>query len=352
MLRDISIEEALEIRQDTVILDVRSPGEYKTATIPGAVNIPLLDNVERSLVGTCYKNKGPQAARYLAMEIVTPKLPALIHAVRKVAGGKPVVLFCWRGGERSFFMASILSFMGFKVYRVTGGFKAHRRYVRSYLARESVPLKAVVLHGLTGVGKTEVLHLLAEKKMPVLDLEGLACHRGSVFGKIGMPPSPSQKMFEALIVNTLKNMEKHGIFVVECESRRLGNLFVPESVMNSMKNGYNVLLYAPLRTRVERIKKIYTAGNGNIKVGIQSAVERLTKYLGRKKVAELKEQIERDNIEEVIEFLLTRYYDPLYGFPDEPSEVYDYCINTANLQEAVEKLQVFLSSLPEFSLSR
>ncbi|MTI82826.1 MAG: tRNA 2-selenouridine(34) synthase MnmH [Firmicutes bacterium] len=350
MFKDISFEEAINIK-DRIILDVRSPGEYATATVPGAINIPLLDNVERSLVGKTYKQKGAQEAKNLAMTIVSPKLPYIVDSVRQLSQGKPIVLFCWRGGDRSLFMANILSFMGLQVYRVVGGFKAHRSHVREYLERESLPLKAIVLHGLTGVGKTEILEVLAENNMPVLDLEGLSSHRGSVFGKIGMPPSPSQKMFEALIVEEFKKVRGFGVFLVECESRRLGNLMVPQSVMSCMKEGYSVLLYAPIKKRVARIKEIYVTQGRNGIIKLQNSVERLTKYIGLQKVEELKEGIQTGHLEEVIEYLLINYYDPLYGYPDKPSNEYDMSLNTKNIPETVENIISFVYRLPELSKS-
>jgi tRNA 2-selenouridine synthase len=350
MFKDISLEKAISLA-DKFILDVRSPGEYASATVPGAVNIPLLDNVERSLVGKAYKQRGPAEAKKLAMTIVSPKLPLIVDNVKRASRGKPIVLFCWRGGERSLFMANILSFMGMKVYRVTGGFKAHRRYVREWLERDQLPMKAVVLYGLTGVGKTEVLEALDQRNMPVLDLEGLSCHRGSVFGKIGMPPSPSQKMFEALIVERLKKAQECGVFLVECESKRLGNLMVPQSVMNSMQAGYKVLLYAPVAKRVQRIKEIYvTQGKEGI-MSLQNAVSRLTKYLGKEKVAQLNEGIAKGHLDEVTEYLLINYYDPLYGYPGSSSNEYDLSLNTENIPETVEKIIDFIYRLPEYSKS-
>lgn len=350
MFKDISIDKALQL-DEKVVLDVRSPGEYAKATVPGAINVPLLDNVERSLVGITYKEEGPEEAKNLAMEIVSPKLPSIINAVKDVCQKeKPIVLFCWRGGERSLFIANILSFMGFKVYRVTGGFKAHRRHVRDYFERESIPLKAVVLHGLTGVGKTEILEVLADRGLPVLDLERLSCHRGSVFGKIGMPPSPSQKMFEAVIMEELKKAERFGVFVVECESRRLGNLLVPQSVIQTMRAGYKVLLYAQIEDRVRRIKRIY-AGESGVKQSLQDAVNRLTRYLGKKKVSELNKGIEKGNIEQVIQYLFLDYYDPLYGYPGVPSDEYDLSVNTEDITKAVDRLTEYIRRLPEFNES-
>lgn len=348
MYRNIKLDEAMSM-SNKIIIDVRSPGEFNEVTIPGAINIPLLDNVERSLVGTVYKHEGITAARELAMCIISPKLPAIIRGIKEVAQEKAIVLFCWRGGERSSFMASILDFMGYKVYRLVGGFKAHRHYVREYLERDKLPLKAVVLYGLTGVGKTEALNRLAQKGMPVLDLEGLSCNRGSVFGKIGMPPTPGQKTFEALIVEKLKNAEPYGLFVVECESYRLGRLYVPPSIMNAIENGYKILLYDSLEGRIERIKKMYTPGNNKDLIeALRNSFNRLVKRLGKTKVNDLMKLIESGKIELAIKHLLLKYYDPLYGYPDSPDNSFALSLSTKDMRNAVSQIEAFLGGLPEF----
>ncbi len=346
MVAEITIDEALKMK-DALLVDVRSEGEYSEDTIPGAVNIPVLNNEERALVGTLYRSDGPVSARRHALELVAPKLPSKIAAVDS-AGAGDLVVFCWRGGERSRFMASVLDTMGYDVYRIIGGYKSYRRYVNEYLEKEELTQRAVVLHGLTGVGKTEVLELLGRKGLPVLDLEGLARHRGSAYGKIGLPPSPTQKAFESEIVKFLTSIDEKGIFIVECESRRVGNLLVPLPLMNAIRNGTRVLLYAPLAERVRRIRKIYTDGPGDNVEKLQEATSTLVKRLGRARVEELNRMLEDRNFEPVFTYLLTEYYDPLYKYPDEPSEEYSCSVDTSDVEKASDQILSFVSGLKEY----
>lgn len=341
MYKEITVKEALEL-DDALLLDVRSEGEYEEATIPGSVNLPVLNDEERRQVGIVYRREGPEAARRLGLKLVAPQLPEKLAEADKLAGGKKLAVFCWRGGQRSQFMASLLETMGYKVYRVVGGYKAYRRYVNEYLEREELSQKAVVLHGLTGVGKTEVLLGLARLGLPALDLEGLARHRGSVFGKIGLPPSPSQKTFESEIVKFLTGIGSDGTFIVECESRRLGNLIVPAPVLKAIKKGRRILLYASLEDRVKRIRRVYTQGpDCNVKK-LQEAVASLEKRLGRNKVAELNAKLARGAFDEVFSYLLKEYYDPLYKYPEGPSEDYDLSVDTAQFTEALHQISRYV----------
>ncbi|WP_421069924.1 tRNA 2-selenouridine(34) synthase MnmH [Pelotomaculum propionicicum] len=347
MVAEITIDEALKMK-NAVLVDVRSEGEYSEDTIPGAVNIPVLDNEERAIVGTLYRHDGPESARRHALALAAPKLPGKIAAVDRACGGD-LVVFCWRGGERSRFMASVLDTMGYDVYRIIGGYKSYRRYVNEYLEKEELTQRAVVLHGLTGVGKTEVLELLGQKGLPVLDLEGLARHRGSVYGKIGLTPSPTQKAFESDIVKFLSSIDENGIFIVECESRRVGNLLVPLPLMNAIRNGIRILLYAPLAERVRRIRNIYTDGPGDNVEKLQEATSTLVKRLGRARVEELNRMLEERNFEAVFTYLLTKYYDPLYKYPDGPSGEYGCSVDTSDVERASDLILSFISGLPEFN---
>lgn len=349
MVKNISIKEAFSL-PGSVLIDVRSEEEFDEATIPGSINIPLLNNEERARVGTVYKNQSPVRARRLGLELVSPKLPEMLKTFEKAAGENGnVILFCWRGGMRSQFVSYMLDMMGFNVYRVLGGYKAYRKYVNLYLNPE-LPHRAVVLHGLTGVGKTEVLLKLGEKNIPVLDLEGLAQHKGSVFGKIGMKPSPSQKMFEGLIVESLKTAGQKGIFVVECESRRLGRLLVPQSVLDAMESGYRILLYATMGERVKRSVKDYVLQQKNNIDQLREAVTALTKYLGRSRVEALNTMLLENRFSEAVEILLKDYYDPLYKYPSAPGPDYHLSVDTADIEYCVDKIAQFISGLPEYGI--
>ncbi|KUK83695.1 MAG: putative ATPase [Pelotomaculum thermopropionicum] len=346
LIREINIEEALEMR-DALLIDVRSEQEYLEDTIPGAINVPLFNDQERAAVGKVYRHEGHEAAGRLGLKLVAPQLCEKVAYVDKtMPGEKKIVLFCWRGGQRSRFMATVFDAMGYDVYCLTGGYKSYRRYVSSYLSHEELAQKAVVLYGLTGVGKTEVLTGLAHMGLPALDLEGLARHRGSVFGKIGLPSSPSQKDFESKIVNFLTEVVgEEGIFLVECESKRVGNLLVPNPVINSMKKGYRVLLYASMESRVKRIRKVYTAGPGENIKQLQDAVSCLARKIGYSRAEELKRLLESREFTHVFTYLLKNYYDPLYKYPNAPSAEFDLCVTTEDIEYALKKIYDFVAGL-------
>lgn len=341
MVEEITIEEALNLN-NAILIDVRSEDEYAEATIPGAVNIPVLENEERAAIGTLYHQAGPDHARRLGIKLVAPKLPQKMEAVDQLAGDKNLAVFCWRGGQRSQFMANLFDTMGYHVYRVIGGYKAYRHYVNTYLDKDELPQKAVVLHGLTGVGKTDVLLALEKRGLPALDLEGLAEHRGSVFGKIGLPPSPSQKAFESSIVKFLTAIGENSIFVVECESRRIGNLLVPPPLMSAIKNGTRVLLFAPFDQRVKRLSQVYASGPDRNVKELQRAIASLEKRIGRNRVETFNSMLAEGNFEPVCTYLLKYYYDPLYKYPEEPDDNYELCVDTTDIMKAVDAIVEFV----------
>ncbi len=342
-MRDITIEEALRIK-DRLFVDVRSPGEFTEATIPGAINVPLLDNEERARVGTVYRHQGPEDAKELGLEYVSPKFPGMMKRIKQLSSQYTVVVFCWRGGLRSKTVCEMSKIMGLTVLRLVGGYKAYRRYVNDFLNRPSLPGRAVVLHGLTGVGKTDILNLLENLDVGVLDLEAMANNRGSVFGSIGLGEQPSQKMFESRIVEVLSSPKCGAAFAVECESRRIGRLSLPDLLLNSMTGGSHILLYASMEKRIERLVNMY-AGNPNNVVGLHKGIDSLTKRLGKNKAEELKAMVTRGDYAPFMEYLLVNYYDPLYRYPEGPSEQYPLSVCTDNPKTAALKIAEFMREL-------
>lgn len=342
MSREITVQEALAL-PGAKLIDVRSASEFAEAAIPGALNLPLLRDEERTQVGLTYKRKGVDDARVLGLDFVSPRLPHMIEDYRNLSGTGPLVIYCWRGGMRSKSVCSLLESVGIPVYRLVGGYKAYRKYVNEYLDRP-VPQKIVVIHGLTGVGKTELLQELRLIGVPAVDLEGLANNRGSVFGQIGMQPQPSQKMFDGLLVRELAFWEPLGYIIVECESRRIGRIILPVSLVDGMRSGLRILAYCALDKRIERIKRIYAGNYEESRGELKDAVNSLGQRVGKKRVAEFSRMIDRGELDEVVEYLLINYYDPLYKYPCQPDTGYDLSVDTIDITRAAEKIHAFLQN--------
>ncbi len=343
MVKEITVKDALRL-PGAKLIDVRSEGEYAEATIPDALNIPLLRDEERRQVGTAYKQKGIKDARTLGLNFVSPRLPEMVKQYQELAGRGPIVVFCWRGGMRSKSVCSVLDNLGLQVYRLVGGYKAYRRYVNQYLNRP-LPHRVAVIHGLTGVGKTEILRELRSKSAPAVDLEGLANNRGSVFGQIGMCPQPSQKMFDGLLVRELAFWEPKGYIIVECESRRIGRIILPSSLFEKMKSGTKILAYCSLKERIERIKRMYAGNNGQNKEELKTAIKSLEKRIGKSRAAEFGEMVDQGILDEVVEYLLVNYYDPLYHYPAQPAAGYDLCVDTTDPGRSAETIKNYLEAL-------
>ncbi len=340
MSKEITVKEALAL-PGAKFIDVRAENEYTEATIPGAINIPLLRDSERVAVASVYRQKGIDDARTLGLDIVSPRLSEMVKEYQELDGKGPLVVFCWRGGMRSKSVCSLLRALGVPVYRVIGGYKAYRRYVNEYLNR-ALPHQVAVLYGLTGVGKTEVLQELRQTHGPAVDLEGLANNRGSVFGQVGMEPQPSQKMFEALFVKELAYWEGVGYIIVECESRRIGKIILPSSLIEGMKTGIRILTYCSLEKRIERIKKIYGCNFNENKEKLKTAIMALSQRVGKKRTADFCRMVDDGNLDEVIRYLLVKYYDPLYKYPSHPDVGYDLSVETTDTHRAAVEIREFL----------
>lgn len=310
----ISLDEALALRErGALLVDARSPAEFAEGTIPGAVNVPLFDNAERAEVGTLYKQQGKTVARKLGVKLVAPKIPALMDAVEAALATRrpPVVVFCWRGGHRSLSLTTFLNLAGIPARQLQGGHKVFRRRVVDFLD-QGVWGRLLVMRGLTGVGKTRLLLQLAEEGYPVLDLEGLANHRGSAFGALGLPPQPTQKNFEALLWDELRNIPVGSYALAEGESKHIGKLVLPPRVYEALQRETTLWLNASLEHRVQVTLQDYPALD-NLKAAFIPPIRALRPRLGTEAVERLLEMLEAGHWEELVRELMVLYYDPLYN---------------------------------------
>jgi tRNA 2-selenouridine synthase len=287
-----------------VYIDVRAPVEFAEDHVAGAVNIPLFDDGERKEVGTIYRMSGRDDAIIRGTAIVGDKLPDLVGSIMQYRD-RTVVLMCARGGMRSASLASLLDSLGMTVCKIRDGYKGYRRYVSERLASLALPAPLYVLQGLTGTGKTEII-----RKLPhAMDLEEMAGHRSSVFGGIGIEQK-TQKRFESLLCDRVRELDGAPCVIVEGESRKIGNLHLPDSLYESMKRSPSILIDTPIERRVDIIYNEYhrhcTADN------IPGIVAGLAPKLGHKNADHLTGLYREGNIREFIRVMLEVYYDPLY----------------------------------------
>jgi tRNA 2-selenouridine synthase len=292
-------------------IDVRAPVEFAEGHLPGAVNLPLLNDEERAAVGTVYKNKGQQAAIDLGHSLVSGAAKeGRIAAWRDFARAHPSAIFyCFRGGLRSQISREWLAQSGHDLPLITGGYKAARTFLLLKLHERAAGLDYVVIAGATGGGKTELIRALGDK---AIDLEGLANHRGSAFGG-NETPQPSQANFENTLAVEL--MRRTGPVPIEDESRMIGRVSLPASLFDKMREAPVVLVEEPLEARIENIRREYVerpAKRGSPYPGIRAAVHAISRKLGGARAKEVLELLESADDAAWIEKLLKYYYDPLY----------------------------------------
>ena len=301
--------------RSSITIDVRSPAEFEHAHIPHALNLPLFDNEQRALIGTTYKKQSREAAIKVGLPLFGNKMLPMIETVEAWIKDrqkendltKPTIyVHCWRGGMRSAAVAWLLDLYGYKVIQLTGGYKAYRNWV---LAQFTIPYSLKVLGGYTGSGKTEILHALQEKNYAVIDLEGLAHHKGSAYGAIGQLPQPSQEMFENIVAEKLLEVNKKQKSIwIEDESQRIGTVLIPTPLFHLMRNSTCYFMTIPFEQRLNFIVEGY--GSFDQKSLIEATM-RIQKRLGGLETKTAIDFIKAGALKEAFSILL-KYYDKWY----------------------------------------
>jgi tRNA 2-selenouridine synthase len=325
-MKEISYLESLSVG-NSIYVDVRSPHEFETDHVTGSLNIPLFDNDERKEIGSIYRMAGRDDAIVRGTEIVGEKLKEIIQEFHRHKD-KNIILMCARGGMRSRSIASLLDSLGMTVFKLKNGYKGYRHYVVDRLASLRLESPLIVLQGLTGSGKTEIIRRIPHS----IDLEYMAGHRSSVFGGIGRVQK-TQKRFESLLLDRLNALKGAPYILIEGESRKIGNLHIPESLYGLMEKSPVIYIDAPMDRRVEIIYDEYHSFCDD--KNIPAIVKSLSQKLGQKNVEHLILLYTDGKIREFIREMLTRYYDPLYRHSFGKKNCHSVVLNQST-DEAVE----------------
>jgi tRNA 2-selenouridine synthase len=307
-----ALEPAALSRFDTLI-DVRSPSEFAEDHAPGAVNLPVLDDEERARVGTIYVQDSPFKARRLGAALVARNIARHLETALadRPADFRPLV-YCWRGGQRSNAMASVLAQVGWRTAVLAGGYRTYRRRVQTRLYEDPLELDVILLDGGTGSGKTEVLDALGRLGVQTVDLEGLAEHRGSLLGALPGRPQPSQKMFESRLLAALEALDASRPVVLEAESSKIGDRMIPPALWRLMVGAPRIELQVPRPERARYLVRAYADLTADT-AALKALLARLPRELGRAKVEELGLQADAGEFLAVADALMELHYDPAYA---------------------------------------
>lgn len=294
------------------VIDARSPSEFAEDHVPGAINLPVLDDAERARVGTLYKQDCPFAAKKIGAALVARNIARHLetHFADRPRHYRPL-LYCWRGGNRSGAMVHVLRSIGWDAAQLEGGYKAYRRAVLADLQTLPERLRFIVVCGRTGVGKSRLLRGLAGIGAQVLDLEGLAAHMGSVLGAYPDRPQPPQKIFESRVWHALRQFDPSQPVFVESESKRIGSLHTPEALLLRMRAGACLTLEADLPVRIALLKDEYRHFLDDHEA-LARQLDCLTRLLGRERIAHWKQLAQSGAWDELVGDLLLTHYDPAY----------------------------------------
>lgn len=320
----------LEQAKTYPIIDVRTPAEFAQGHIPGAINIPIFTNEERAVVGTIYKKKSKDAAVMEGLKIVGPKMYKYVEAAKKVAVDNKLLVHCWRGGMRSGSMAWLFNTAGIEADTLEGGYKAYRKYIRQSFLR---PQKINILGGMTGSNKTDILIEMQKLGQQFIDLEGLAHHRGSSYGQIGLEPQPTNEQFENNLAEEWLKLDQNKVLWLEDESKGMGSVRIVDELYNRIRESDLYIIKKSKDLRIRHLLHDYADLDKN---ELKEALIRIKKRLGGNNLKSALEALEINDFRTVVDISLT-YYDKAYQYgidlrkdvnkKEIPSEQFDAIAN-------------------------
>lgn len=348
MIKNIAIESFVQLDGSIPVLDVRTPAEFAQGHIVGANNIPLFSNDERVQVGTTYKQQGREQAILLGFDLTGPKWSGFIKQALEMAPGKKIAMHCWRGGMRSGAMAWALNLYGFDVYLLEGGYKKYRRWVLDQFEQK---YNLLILGGMTGSGKTQILHQMRESGEQVIDLEDLAQHQGSSYGTMNKLVQPSQEQFENDLAAQLNQANNEKPIWLEDESITIGKRFIPNALWQQMREAHLINVKIPVTQRVEFLVNEYGRLDKDF---LRECTQRIWKRLGPEQTKNALLAIDEDRMADFISVVLV-YYDKTYrtGLSKRPSDSVheldckdtDATGNAARILEFYNKMAGTMSSI-------
>jgi len=342
MIREFEISEFLLKAKTSPILDVRSPGEFAKGHITGAYNLPLFTDEERAKIGTIYKQVSKEQAVLVGLDLVGPKMRFFVEEAKRISPERDVLVHCWRGGMRSQSMAWLLSTVGMKVAILKGGYKTYRQHIRQDF---SCRRQLLILGGMTGTGKTDILKELKNFNFQILDIEEIANHMGSAFGGLGRI-QPTNEQFENDLFHSLSSLHKNKLILVEDESRHVGHCQLPSTFYDLIKHGKILKLNLSRSLRVKRLVKDYEAISKEL---LAHAFKNIAERLGGLSTSKALEALAQGDYATATDIALD-YYDKAYNYgltKRKPEQLIDFDLYTDDAYENAKRVADFIHCLEE-----